>query len=83
VFHFGPHESYASTARAGGAASKTCDQQQSAFNVGREAGRNHADKDREAICFIPRSAIAVVDAPAQGCDRFRLTSWKIAGWAKT
>jgi hypothetical protein len=25
---------------------------------------------------------AVVDAPAQGCERFRLTSWKIAGWAK-
>jgi hypothetical protein len=47
-----------------------------------EAGRSHADKDREATCFIPGSAIAVVDAPAQGCERLRLTSWKIAGWAK-
>jgi hypothetical protein len=63
-------------------AAKTCDQQQSAFNVGCEAGRSHADKDREPTCFIPGSAIAVVDAPAQGCERFRLTAWKIAGWAK-
>jgi len=46
-------------------AAKTCDQLQSAFNVGREAGRSHADKDREATCFIPRSAIAIALAHLQ------------------
>ena len=36
---------------------------------------------RPAVRGCRRHA-GVVDAPAQGCERFRLTSWKIAGWAK-